>query len=158
MEKKNNKNAFDKMGAKIFTSNELEDAKDLTHKVSGLVNNSISFQTSTLLNQYEKNLKGYYRQPLPNDDKLRFGALAGVASGGSTLPVTAAVMGKNFLVSRASNTMFTNPETLKFLTRSVKGEPDKQVVGAMKKFIRTARDEATKAILRQYLQSIGETD
>lgn len=86
------------------------------------------------------------------------GALAGVASGGSTLPVTAAVMGKNFLVSRASNKMFTNPETLKFLTRSVKGEPDKQVVGAMKKFIRTARDEATKAILRQYLQSIGEAD
>lgn len=72
MDKKNNKNAFDKMGAKIFTANELEDAKDLAHKVSGLVNNSISFQTSTLLNQYEKNLKGYYRQPLPNDDKLRF--------------------------------------------------------------------------------------
>ncbi len=86
------------------------------------------------------------------------GALAGVASGGSTLPVTAAVMGRNFLVSRASSKMFTNPETLKFLTRSVKGEPDKAVVGAMKKFTRTARDETTKAILRQYLQSIGEAD
>lgn len=70
--KKNNKNAFDKMGAKIFTANEIEDAKDLAHKVSGMVNNSISFQTSTLLNQYEKNFKGYYRKPLPNDDKLRF--------------------------------------------------------------------------------------
>lgn len=86
------------------------------------------------------------------------GALAGVASGGSTLPVTAAVMGRNFLVSRASNKMFTNPETLKFLTRSVKGEPDKAVIAAMKKFTRTARDEMTKAILRQYLQSIGEAD
>lgn len=86
------------------------------------------------------------------------GALAGVASGGSTLPVTVAVMGKNFLVARASNKMFTNPETLKFLTRSVKGEPDNAVIGAMKKFVRTARDEATKAILRQYLQSIGEAD
>lgn len=86
------------------------------------------------------------------------GALVGVASGGSTIPVTAAVMGKNFLVSRAQKNMFTNPETLKFLTRSVKGEPDKAVIGAMKKFVRTARDEATKAILRQYLQSIGEAD
>lgn len=72
MDKKNNKNAFDKMGAKIFTASELEDAKDLAHKVSGMVNSSISFQTSTLLNQYEKNIKGYYRKPLPNDDKLKF--------------------------------------------------------------------------------------
>lgn len=70
--KNNKKNAFDKMGAKIFTANELEDAKDLGHKLSGLVNQSISFQTSTLLNQYEKNLKGYYRKPLPNDEKLKF--------------------------------------------------------------------------------------
>lgn len=86
------------------------------------------------------------------------GAMSAVASGGHTLPITAAVMSKNALVSRASSKMFTNPETLKFLTRSVKGEPDKQVVGAMRKFVRTARDESTKAILRHYLQSIGEAE
>lgn len=72
MDKKKNKNAFDKMGAKVFTANELEDAKELAHKISGLVNQSISFQSSTLLTQYEKNIKDYHRKKLPNDDKLKF--------------------------------------------------------------------------------------
>jgi hypothetical protein len=72
MNKKNNKNAFDKMGAKTFTASEIDDAKDLATKISGMVKNSISFQTSTLLSQYEKNLKQYYRKALPNDDKLKF--------------------------------------------------------------------------------------
>jgi hypothetical protein len=86
------------------------------------------------------------------------GAVAAFSTGGGSIPATAAVMGRNFLVSRASSKMFTNPETLKFMTRSMKGEPDKQVVSAMRKFIRTARDEGTKAILRNYLQSIGEAE
>lgn len=72
MAKKNNKNAFDQLGARIFTANEIEEAKDLAAKVSGMVSNSISFQSSTLLNQYEKNIKDYYRKPRKNDSALKF--------------------------------------------------------------------------------------
>jgi hypothetical protein len=72
MATKNNKNAFDQMGAKIFTAKEIEEAKDLATKVSGMVSSSISFQTSTLLNQYERNIKDYYRKPRPNDSALKF--------------------------------------------------------------------------------------
>lgn len=86
------------------------------------------------------------------------GAVAAITTGGGSIPATATIMGKNFLVAKASSKMFTNPETLKFLTRSMKGEPDKQVVSAMRKFIRTARDETAKAALREYLHSIGEAE
>jgi hypothetical protein len=86
------------------------------------------------------------------------GAFAGIASGGHSVPLTGAVIAKNALVSRAQSRMFTNPETLKFMTRSISGESDKAVVGSMRKFVRTARDESAKAILRSYLQSIGETE
>jgi len=86
------------------------------------------------------------------------GAVAAFSTGGGSIPATVAIMSRNALVSKAKSEMFTNPETLKFLTRSIKGEPDKQVIGAMRKFVRTARDESTKAILRHYLQSIGEAE
>lgn len=86
-------------------------------------------------------------------------ALVGSVATGSPIPAlaNAAVRSGNALVNRATRKMFTNPEGIKFLTRSVNGESDKSVIRAMKNFVRSARDEPAKAIIREYLAGIGES-